>query len=882
MTKITDKIFNNLLNCEHRAFISLNENKLSNYENTKNQLKKIHRHHAIKRLKAKYNESDILYDASLSAINGNKKLLIDIKLTRNEFSSHTDALEKSSNKSQRNYYIPILFVHSEKLQKEDKMLLGYHGLVIGDMQGRMPEYGKIIYGEQCNSSRITLKTQISSARKLLQNFKGYINGKTPSLRLNKHCNICPFQESCRSKALEKDDLSLLYGINEKEIMKQHNKGIFTVTQLSYTFRPRRRKTENKHLFELKALALREQKIHLYEKPQIPSSKTQIFLDIEGDPSRKFDYLIGLIILENSKIKTFSFWADTPRQQNKIYRDFLSIIKNYKEHTIYHYGSYEIKSIQKMKDVLGKKNAESIIKNSVNMLSIIYANVYFPTFSNSLKDIAKYLSYRWHDENASGIQSLVWRYQFELSREEKFKQKLIEYNLDDCFALKRVTEFLQGFSSSDSDDIIFVEKMKKKSTYKWGKVDFLLPEFEQINNCAYFDYQREKVLVRTNKTIKKITHREMCKRKSYKINKTFLFPIIEDCHICGEKMYRHGNYSKINYNLKFSQSGIKRWITKFSAKRTRCSECKVVVMSNDYKKITKYGHGLISWIMYQHIAGHLPFYRIQKALEDQFSLSTGSNPQKFKATAANFYKETYKNILCKIVQGELIHIDETQVTIQKQKGYVWAFTNHEEVYFLYTRSREGEFLKELLHDFKGVLISDFYEVYSQPEWIQQKCLIHLIRDLNDDLREHPFDKEYKSIVSSFGFLLKNIIETIDLYGLRRRYLKKHNKDVKRYFKKIFKSNFHSEIAQKYQKRFKKNEKKLFTFLNYDNVSWNNNNAEHAIKHFAVYRNTMSAKVNESGLRDYLILLSIYQTCKFKGINFLRFMISREKNIDNYQI
>ncbi len=349
--KITDKIFKNLLHCEYRAYLSLNANKYSNYENIENQLKNTHRHHAIEKLRAKYNENEILHNASFSTINSNKKLLLDITLTREEFSSYIDALEKSSGKSRRNYYVPILFVHSEKLQKKDKMLLGYHGLVIGDMQGRMPEYGKIIYGEQCNSSRITLKTQINSARKLLQKFTDYMNGRSPSLRLNKHCNVCPFQESCRSKAVEKDDLSLLHGISEKEIKKQNNKGIFTVTQLSYTFRPRKKRAENKRLFELRALAIRDKKIHLYEKPQIPNSKIQIFLDIEGDPDRKFDYLIGIIIFEDGKIKKFSFWADTPQQQNKIYRQFLATIKNYDEYVIYHYGSYEVKSIQRMKNIL---------------------------------------------------------------------------------------------------------------------------------------------------------------------------------------------------------------------------------------------------------------------------------------------------------------------------------------------------------------------------------------------------------------------------------------------------------------------------------------------------------------------------------------------------
>ena len=43
---------------------------------------------------------------------------------------------------------------------------------------------------------------------------------------------------CRQKAEEKDDLSLLSGMTEKERRNLHDKGIFTVTQLSYTFRPR--------------------------------------------------------------------------------------------------------------------------------------------------------------------------------------------------------------------------------------------------------------------------------------------------------------------------------------------------------------------------------------------------------------------------------------------------------------------------------------------------------------------------------------------------------------------------------------------------------------------------------------------------------------------
>ena len=91
---------------------------------------------------------------------------------------------------------------------------------------------------------------------------------------------------------------------------------------------------------------------------------------------------------------------------------------------------------------------------------------------------------------------------------------------------------------------------------------------------------------------------------------------------------------------------------------------------------------------------------------------------------------------------------------------------------------------------------------------------------------------------------------------------------------------TELARKTQERFRRNQGKLFTFLDYDNVPWNNNNAEHAIKAFAALRNVIEAHSTESGIRDYLVLLSIYQTCEYRGVDFLEFLRSGEKRVDDY--
>jgi hypothetical protein len=250
----------------------------------------------------------------------------------------------------------------------------------------------------------------------------------------------------------------------------------------------------------------------------------------------------------------------------------------------------------------------------------------------------------------------------------------------------------------------------------------------------------------------------------------------------------------------------------------------------------------------------------------------------KSRGAEIYKGTYEGILKKIVHGNLIHADETKVSIEGEGAFVWVFTNMEEVAYLYTETREGDFLQELLRDFKGVLVSDFYAAYDTINCAQQKCLIHLMRDLNNDPLKYPFNEELKELVQCFAMLLKPMIETMDRFGLKSHFLQKHKISVESLYKYISSRIYESEIVTKYKKRFEKYHNKLFTFLDYDGIPWNNNNAENAIKAFAALRDVIGGSSTEKGIRDYLTLLSLCETCKYKGVSFLDFLRSGEKDTD----
>ena len=63
----------------------------------------------------------------------------------------------------------------------------------------------------------------------------------------------------------------------------------------------------------------------------------------------------------------------------------------------------------------QRSLRTMLAKNTNVLSIISSHIYFPVPSNSLKDIARFLGFSWSTDAASGLESVVWREQWEEER-----------------------------------------------------------------------------------------------------------------------------------------------------------------------------------------------------------------------------------------------------------------------------------------------------------------------------------------------------------------------------------------------------------------------------------------------------------------------------------
>jgi hypothetical protein len=238
---------------------------------------------------------------------------------------------------------------------------------------------------------------------------------------------------------------------------------------------------------------------------------------------------------------------------------------------------------------------------------------------------------------------------------------------------------------------------------YRKPEFIYPEFELANKCAYFDYQRDRVFARTQRpsvrsrsTCAKITQR----RRSLATN---VREVPRTCPACGSKrLRRQKQFVRWQIDLKFYKTkiGVKKWQPRYIVSDYWCAACGLYftlpttpfVASNRLR----YGHGLMCWCIYQSIVGQQSTLSVQRGLKEIFDLSIPNQCMyRFKTTLASYYTELRQEILESVLRADVIHIDETSVKLRKTLGYVWVVSSATDVCYLFRDSREGSFLKDLL-------------------------------------------------------------------------------------------------------------------------------------------------------------------------------------------
>ncbi|MFQ6027594.1 MAG: TM0106 family RecB-like putative nuclease [Dehalococcoidia bacterium] len=191
------------------------------------------------------------------------------------------------------------------------------------------------------------------------------------------------------------------------------------------------------------------------KPQpIARATTEVFLDFEGtDPSFGDDnslevvnYLIGNVVRQGGSSPEFvPFFADSVAAEEANLREFLYWGRSLEDPTFYHWHHYEKTHLTKMVDHYGvsPEQAAPVLDHLTDLYPITTRAYAFPTYGESLKDIARYLGFNWRQEDVDALTSVALYYQYleSAGTDGVTRQKILDYNEDDCVATMHVLDWL---------------------------------------------------------------------------------------------------------------------------------------------------------------------------------------------------------------------------------------------------------------------------------------------------------------------------------------------------------------------------------------------------------------------------------------------------------
>ena len=175
---------------------------------------------------------------------------------------------------------------------------------------------------------------------------------------------------------------------------------------------------------------------------------------------------------------------------------------------------------------------------------------------------------------------------------------------------------------------------------------------------------------------------------------------------------NGRYRRIFLDMRFSNGCLRRWVVKYVVDHYKCGDCNSSFVSDNHNLgKSPYSANVLAYVIYNIMEVHIPRYKLFHIMQKIFGYPLGQTTiSRMIQRTVERYRDTYEEIRQRLSHGNLIHADETHVSVKGKDSYVWVFTSMEDVIYIWSETRESSVATEILKDFNGVLVSDFYSAY----------------------------------------------------------------------------------------------------------------------------------------------------------------------------
>jgi transposase len=367
-----------------------------------------------------------------------------------------------------------------------------------------------------------------------------------------------------------------------------------------------------------------------------------------------------------------------------------------------------------------------------------------------------------------------------------------------------------------------------------------------------------------------------KRQTF-LSPTEEVPVVPKTCVCGNSQFTELEHFYTHQELELPEISLD--VVHYQLYEGRCNHCGNVVKGSIPKEHrTGYGPRLSAFIADNSGIQGNSRRMVQDFCQSflKIDISIGAI-QKVIDRMSQAIKPHYDQIAAIARANDVNYIDETSWKKNGILHYLWIMVNDNVAFFKIHKERSKKAFLALIDTWRGILVSDGYNVYQRWVQLRQTCLAHLIRDAKG-LTEHP-KKEIKQFGEAIYIKLQQLChmanekpseqEWNDFYS---GFIDLICDNSTRYFR---------DEAGKFARRLIREIDSLWIFLEVAGVDPTNNRAERGLRYGVMWRKRSQGTRSDRGNQWAERVLSLRQTSKIKNISTFDILVDAMKAFFNEQ-
>jgi predicted RecB family nuclease len=283
------------------------------------------------------------------------------------------------------------------------------------------------------------------------------------------CKLCHWHTFCIERLTAADDLTLIPFLSrsDRDVMAESIPTVASLAEINPDGFIKGKKTvfpgvgaDRLRLLQARAALLKAPlpKPYLREPVILDVFPLELFFDVEVDPLRGICYLHGFVERQNENNSTeryVFFFAEEPTAAAECdaFAAALDYIAARAHAAIYYYSKYERtiyrKLQQKYPNICTPEDVEGLFAHprAIDLYGgVVLKATEWQTRDHSIKTLAKCLGFTWRDAHPSGAASVEWFDRWCRERNPDIRQRILEYNEDDCRATRVLLDGIRNLAA----------------------------------------------------------------------------------------------------------------------------------------------------------------------------------------------------------------------------------------------------------------------------------------------------------------------------------------------------------------------------------------------------------------------------------------------------